>query len=157
MSRESGFSLVEMMVVMGIVAIMATVAIPAYINYINRMNQGDAVTVLMNAKMDMESFYEGTFPHRYANTIGCLPSCNRNVACLSDCANCGSSTYLTGKGYTITVVAGPANTQNFQLTAEKKIYSYRATDQLRISATVNQPVVLNTSAIGFSLFRTLFQ
>ena len=73
MSRESGFTLVELMIVVAIVAILASVAIPAYINHINRVNQGDAVNILMNAKMDQESFYENNFPHRYAGTIGCLP------------------------------------------------------------------------------------
>jgi type IV pilus assembly protein PilE len=155
MSRQSGFTLVEMMVVTGIVAILASIAVPAYINYINRMNQGDAVSVLMNAKMDMESYYENHFPHQYAGTIGCIPACNRSTACLSNCAACGASTYRTGKGYEITVVS--ADTQNFVLRAEKKFYSYRSTDVLEISSTNNHPMVLNTNALGFSLFRTLFQ
>ena len=154
MSRESGFTLVEMMVVVGIVAILATVAIPAYNNYINRMNQGDAVTVLMNAKMDMESFYEGTFPHRYAATIGCVPSCNNNAACLTNCAACTATTYRTGKGYVVSVVA--ADTNNFRLRAERRYYSYRPTDIVEMTATVSQPIIVNPTAIGYSLFKLLF-
>jgi prepilin-type N-terminal cleavage/methylation domain-containing protein len=154
MSRESGFTLVEMMVVVGIVAILAAVALPAYNNYINRTSQSDAVAVLMNAKMDMESFYEGTFPHRYAATVGCLPSCNSNVACLTNCAGCVVTTYRTGKNYIISVVA--ADTGNFRLRAEKRLYSYRPTDILEMTATVNQPIVVNPTAIGFSLFSLLF-
>lgn len=155
MSRESGFSLVEMMVVMGIVAIMATVAIPAYVNYINRMNQGDAVTALMNGKMDQESFYENVFPHHYAGTLGCLPSFNKDFNCLTTCGAGCATTWTTGKGYSISVQS--ASTVTFSIVANKKIYSYRPTDIVRMSATVNQPIVENTSAIGFSLFRTLFQ
>jgi type IV pilus assembly protein PilE len=157
MSRESGFTLVEMMIVTAIVAILATVALPAYINYINRMNQGDAVAVLMNAKVDQESFYENVFPHHYASTIGCLPSCNRNVACLSNCGACGQGTYMTGKNYEISVDANSATTQNFRILASRKFYSYRATDVLRVTATVDHPIVVNPSAIGFSLFGLLFQ
>ena len=158
MSRDSGFSLVEVMVVTAIVAILATVAIPAYINYVNRMNQGDAVTILMNAKMDMETFYENNYSgtsnsHYYAPNIGCLPSCNNNPACLSNCAAC-ANTYQTGKGYVVRVVS--ADTQNFRIRAEKKIYSYRGTDILEMTATVNQPTIVNTDALGFSLFKTLF-
>lgn len=158
MSRNSGFSLVEVMVVTAIVAILATVAIPAYINYVNRMNQGDAVAILMNAKMDMETFYENNYSstlnsHYYAPNIGCLPSCNNNPACLSNCAAC-ANTYQTGKGYVVRVVS--ADTQDFQIRAEKKIYSYRGTDILEMTATINQPSVANTDALGFSLFKTLF-
>jgi prepilin-type N-terminal cleavage/methylation domain-containing protein len=158
MSRESGFSLVEVMVVTAIVAILATVAIPAYVNYINRMNQGDAVTVLMNAKMDMESFYENNYSgtwnsHYYASNIGCLPSCNKNPACLSNCASC-ANTYQTVKGYVVSVVS--ADTQNFRIRAAKKIYSYRGTDILEMTGTINQPIIVNPTAIGFSLFQMLF-
>ena len=159
MSRESGFTLVEMMIVTAIVAILATVALPAYINYINRMNQGDAVAVLMNAKMDQENFYENVFPHRYANTIGCLPSCysggDADCTNINTCGACGQGTYLTGRNYQIAV--GAANTQNFTITASRKFYSYAVTDVLRMSATVNQPIVQNPQAIGFSLFDILFR
>jgi prepilin-type N-terminal cleavage/methylation domain-containing protein len=159
MSRQSGFSLVELMVVTGIVAILATVALPAYINYINRMNQGDAVTVLMNAKMDMESFYENNYSstlssHYYASKIGCIPSCNVNTLCLRDCVACVDTTYRTGKGYVISVIS--ADTQNFRIRAEKRVYTYRATDVLEMTATINQPIVVSTDALGFSLFKTLF-
>lgn len=157
MSRESGFTLVEMMIVVAIVAILATVALPAYVNYINRMNQGDAVAVLMNAKMDQENFYENVFPHHYANTIGCLPSCNHNVACLSNCAACVQSTFMTAKKYDISVEPNSATTQNFRISAGRKFYSYRATDVLQVTATVNQPIVVDPTAIGFSLFKLLFQ
>jgi prepilin-type N-terminal cleavage/methylation domain-containing protein len=160
MSRDSGFSLVEVMVVTAIVAILATVAIPAYINYVNRMNQGDAVTILMNAKMDMEAFYENNYSstlnsHYYAPNIGCLPSCNNNPACLNNCGAC-ANTYQTGKDYVVRVVS--ADTQNFRIRAEKKIkiYSYRGTDILEMTATINQPIIVNTDALGFSLFKTLF-
>ena len=155
MSRESGFTLVEMMIVVAIVAILATVALPAYINYINRMNQGDAVAVLMNAKMDQENFYENVFPHHYASTVDCLPSGNKNVACLNICGAGCATTYQTGKQYVISVVS--ADSRNFRIRAERKFYSYRSTDVLEMTATVNQPIVVNPTAIGFSLFGLLFQ
>jgi prepilin-type N-terminal cleavage/methylation domain-containing protein len=160
MSRESGFSLVEMMIVTAIVGILASVAIPAYINYVNRANQGDAVNILMSAKMDQESFYENNFPHRYAETISCLPSCNTTPACLVllangniDCTAC-AVTFQTGKKYVIRVVA--ADTQNFHLRAERRFYTYRGTDMVDMNATANQPIVVTPDAIGFSLFKMLF-
>ena len=155
MSRESGFSLVELMVVTAIVAILATVAIPAYVNYINRTNQGDAVAVLMNAKMDQEEFYENHFPHRYASTIGCLPSFNTTPSCLTNCAGCAQNSFISNKAYALTVASG--NDTNFRITASRRFYSYRATDIVVMSATVNQPIIQNPTAIGFSLFGLLFR
>lgn len=155
MSRESGFSLLELMVVTAIVAILATVALPAYINYINRMNQGDAVSALMNAKMEQEVFYESNFPHHYAGTLGCLPSFNTTPSCLTNCAGCAQNSYTTSKNYVLTVAA--ASTANFRITASRRFYTYRATDVVVMSATVNQPIIQNPTAIGFSLFGLLFQ
>lgn len=155
MSRESGFSLVELMIVTAIIAILASVALPAYINYVNRMNQGDAVAALMNAKMDQESFYENVFPHHYANTIGCLPSFNKVAACLTNCGGCAQTAFTTGKGYLLTVTS--ATTANFRITASRRFYSYRPTDVVVMSATVNQPIIQNPTAIGFSLFGLLFK
>jgi type IV pilus assembly protein PilE len=155
MSRESGFTLVELMVVTAMVAILATVALPAYINYINRMNQGDAVAALMNAKMEQEVFYENNFPHHYAGTLGCLPSFNTTPSCLTNCAGCGQNSFTTSKNYVLTVAA--ASTANFQITAKRKFYSYRGTDIVVMSATVNQPIIQTPDAIGFSLFEMLFQ
>jgi type IV pilus assembly protein PilE len=157
MPRESGFTLVELMIVTAILAILTSVAIPAYINYINRTRQTDAVTVLMNAKMDQEAFFEGTnVPNnRYASTIGCLPSCNNgNTGCLSNCASCSQTTYQTGNGYVVSVAS--ASTQNFRISAARKFYSYAATDRLEMTGTITNPRIMNPSAIGFSLFKWLF-
>jgi hypothetical protein len=103
----------------------------------------------------MESYYENHFPHQYAGTIGCIPAFNRSTVCLSNCGACVASTFLTGKGYEIRVIT--ADTQNFRIRASKKIYSYRTTDVLEMTSTNNQPIVLNADALGFSLFKTLFQ
>ncbi len=142
------------MIVVAIVAILASVGLPAYINYINRMNQGDAVAALMNAKMDQESFFENSVPHHYASTIDCLPSCNKNVACLSSCGAGCVNAYTTGKNYVLSVAA--ADTANFQITASRRFYTYRPTDILVMSGTINQPRIQNPDAIGFSIFKLLF-
>ena len=72
MHKEAGFSLVELMIIVAIMGILAAVAIPAYINYINRAKQGEAISALMTAKLDQETFWADEY--RYASTIGCLAS-----------------------------------------------------------------------------------
>ena len=57
MSKESGFTLVELMIVIAIVAILAAVATPAYINYQNRARQTEGIEALLRAKMDQQAFY----------------------------------------------------------------------------------------------------
>lgn len=158
-SLQTGFSLVELMVVVAIAAILASVGIPAYVNYINRAKQSEAVTALMNAKMDQEIFWDeravGTL-HRYAATIGCLPSFvnSANTSCLRDCPGCPQIAGVIGS-YTVQVQFASANT--YRIIAFRKVYANAPTDIVRISSTLDTPVVENEEALKFSIFRLLFQ
>lgn len=154
-SNEKGFTLVELMVVVGILAILSTVAIPAYVNYMNRTTQSEAVTALVNARMDQEVFFERNL--RYAGTAGCLTSLYTaaDTRCLSDCSLCTQTQFLTNKGYRVSITA--ANTQNFTIAATKKYYSYAPADRLEITADESNPQVKTPDAIGFSLFDWIFK
>lgn len=154
---RSGFSLVELMIVVALLGILSSVAIPAYVNHINRSKQTEAITALMNAKMEQELYYEDGNRFRYASTIGCLPSFvnSANVACLSNCGACNATTHRTSNGYVVSVQSAQANT--YRIVAEKKIYINAATDVISLSSSTGKPFVQNDSAIGFSIFRWLFQ
>jgi type IV pilus assembly protein PilE len=157
---ERGFTLVELMVVVAILAILSSVGVPAYVNYVNRAKQTEAIMALMNAKIEQELFYEENTPDhsfRYAGTIGCLPSFvnSANSGCISTCSSCVASTYRTSNGYKISVSFASDN--SFRLVAEKKIYVNAATDIVTLSSDTGRPVVVNDSALGFSIFRWLFQ
>jgi type IV pilus assembly protein PilE len=156
MYGKGGFTLVELIVVTSIVAILAAVATPAYINYVNRTKQGEAASYLFTARLEMEEFY--TDNGRYASTIQCLPSFG-SAACLANCGNCANS--ATEHYYTFNVsacVPGSGATQPYyQVLAQRKVYSYAASDQLTISATTDTPVIQNTKALSFSVFKWLFQ
>lgn len=145
MCNKAGFTLVELMIVVAITAILAAVAIPAYINYVNRTKQSEAIVALMTAKMDQEIFWADTY--RYAGTITCLPSFGNS---------CSANAYMypNAKGYRISIQSADSN--NFTVMAEKKIYDYAGTDKITISGTNQNPNVLNPNAIGYSIFKWLF-
>lgn len=153
---QRGFSLVELMIVVAIMAILASVAIPAYVNYVNRSKQNNGLVALMTAKMEQEMYWSDNNRYTYAGTIGCLPSFSSNAACLANCSGCAQVSYLTGPGgYTISVQA--ASTNDFTILAQKKIYTFAATDIMRISAGSQTPTVVNVDALKFSLFQWMFQ
>lgn len=52
-----GFSLMELMIVVGIAGILAAVAMPAYQDYVERTRRGDAQAALMALASAMERYY----------------------------------------------------------------------------------------------------
>jgi type IV pilus assembly protein PilE len=56
-SRESGFTLVEIMIVVAIIAILASIALPSYTSYIAKAKRADARTQLLQVAQFMQRFY----------------------------------------------------------------------------------------------------
>ncbi|MEH8217284.1 pilin [Aeromonas veronii] len=54
MKKQSGFTLIELMIVVAIVAILAAVALPAYQNYTNRARFSEVITAAGGVKTQME-------------------------------------------------------------------------------------------------------
>lgn len=75
-----GFTLIEVMIVVGILAIVAVLAIPAYTNYIVRTNRAEAQVELLNAASALERCFSRF--SAYNN------------------ANCAAATQLAGAGFT---------------------------------------------------------
>jgi type IV pilus assembly protein PilE len=154
---KGGFTLVELVVVVAIVAILAVVATPAYINYVNRTKQGQAVSMLLTARLEQEEFFADN--QHYASTIQCLPSFNAsaNTSCLGNCSGCNATT-VSAYYYTFNVSGKPtANTQYYQVTARTTFYGYAQPDVLTISSNTVTPTIQNTNALHFSVFQWLFQ
>lgn len=51
---KQGFTLVELMIVIGVVAILLALAYPSYVDYVRKGKRGDAQQVLMNWAVNQE-------------------------------------------------------------------------------------------------------
>ena len=69
MSRQRGFTLIEVMIVVAIIAILAAIAIPNYRDYVTRGRVVEATAGLADARNKMEQFFQDnrTYP-----TGGCV-------------------------------------------------------------------------------------
>jgi len=74
-ARATGFTLIEVMIVVAIVAILASVALPAYNDYVRRGAMQEAFTNLAQFRIRLEQYYQD----------------NRRYAPSADATTCGSA------------------------------------------------------------------
>lgn len=60
---QSGFSLIEVMVVVAIIGILASIAMPAYQDYVKSGNATEAPANLSNCRVQAEQFYQDNFTY----------------------------------------------------------------------------------------------
>lgn len=74
MSKQRGFSLIELMVVVGIIAILLVIALPSYNYYILKSRRADAKSTLGALSQLQEIYYSNN--NRYAtdlSLLNCVP------------------------------------------------------------------------------------
>ena len=106
---ESGFTLVELLVVMLIIGLLAAIAIPAFFNQRNKANDASAKESVRTAQTALET-YATDNGGSYANATVALLSCIEGAsppACDSSSSNapCISTLTVGSNTYTVTVRA----------------------------------------------------
>lgn len=103
-ARATGFTLIEMMIVVAIIAILASVAVPAYTDYIRRGAMQEAFSTLADQRIRLEQFYQDN--RRYG------------PAAATTCRGAGDNVLDTASGKYFEISCTTSNSgQNYTLTA----------------------------------------
>lgn len=94
--RQSGFSLIELMVTMAIIAILATIALPAYSDYVKEGKAAQATSQLSDLRIKAEQFFQDNLTY-----VGfpCITPTDPGEAFTYACSGLTATTYtLTATG-----------------------------------------------------------
>jgi type IV pilus assembly protein PilE len=127
--RESGFTLIELMITVAIVAILAAIAIPSYQSYIRKSRRTDAQALLQAAQLAEEKY-------RLNNTIYAATANFTDTAFAGVCPTSGSC-LSQGGYYTLTATAGTAGV-SYTLTATPVSGTSQAADTACSPMTIAQ-------------------
>lgn len=122
MHRQTGFTLIEVMVVVVIIAILSAIAVPQYSDYVTRSKITEAVAGLSDMRVRMEQYFQDNRTYVgacAANTVAPLPTAlNFTFACPT----------LTQAAYTVTATG----------TGSMSGFTY-SVNQANVRATSNVP------------------
>lgn len=110
--RSSGFTLIELIIVMAIVAILAAIAVPSYREYVLRTNRALAKNALSDLAQRQENYY---VDHKgYAIDIGRLGFGGIGVKVAYLTSDGSISTVKAGAKYALKVEAGTFSTASMK-------------------------------------------
>ena len=75
--RKSGFTVIELMIVLTIVAILVALAYPSYVDYVRKARRGEAQQLLMNWSINQE-IWRANHPEYAKDEVGELPAPTHN-------------------------------------------------------------------------------
>ena len=120
-SKQSGFTLTEVMIVVVIVGILATVGYPSYQEYLRRAKRAEARNMLVQVAAEQERYY----------------SDNNAYGTLTNLGYTGTVTSETGH-YTITVQNLTANGQAYDLVAAPATFTDAKCGNLTLDQSGNR-------------------
>jgi len=133
-SRGLGFTLIELMIVVGIVGILAALAFPAYDAYVIRGKRAEGRAILMDAASKMEKHYGDCF--RFGTAIAAGRDCTNDLVDL-----CGANLTATGC---------PSETFKYDLT----LNGASTTTQYVLDATPVAPAMVDPACTVLSVRST---
>ena len=124
MKRQSGFTLIELMIVVAIVGILAAIAVPMYTDHIIRSTLVEGHTGLSDFRVRMEQFYQDNRTYDGAGLGGCGAAAPTNVKSFDyECKPNGQTYTATATGKADSRAAGfvfTINEQNVRSTTATK-------------------------------------
>jgi type IV pilus assembly protein PilE len=114
MTKHSGFTLIELMIVVAIIAILSAIALPAYTSYVTRARIPEATTALAAKRVKMEQFFQDNRTY-VGSSAGAADSATSKYFDFSSVSTASTYTLTaTGKaamtGFTFTVDQANAKT-----------------------------------------------
>lgn len=118
--HASGFTLIELMIVVAVIGILAAIAYPSYQDSIRKARRADAKSALLDAAQRQERFF--TENNQYTSVQVPAVGCTNTPATIAAGTDCGLnlSTATTTDGYyTLTLTAPAVNNRrnSFTITA----------------------------------------
>ena len=111
-SRPSGFTLIELVIVVSIIGILSAIAFPSYQEYVVRSNRAMAAACLTEIAQSMERYYSGGLTYNGATLTGGAPTV-RTSQCQGDLGGdyVFADPTITNGGQGFTLTAVPENRQ----------------------------------------------
>lgn len=140
--RNSGFTLVELLIALAIIGLLSLVAYPSYQKSILRTNRADGIAAALAVQVAQEKF-RASCPF-YAQTLGSTNTCGASAS-----ASTVQATSTSPEGYyTITILANSATGNAYTINAAPTGNQAADTDcsPMRITFNATNPNGLKTPA-----------